>query len=70
MFARYFAARRVRRANAAFKEAYQASVGATERQDTRTMGFARLALIHARHEQMAAEVALARLETQPTFRRA
>lgn len=70
MFARFFAARRVRRAEAAFRAAYAANVDATHRQDTRAMHDTRTALCHAQHERMAAEVALARAEGSPLRRTA
>lgn len=69
MFARLFASRRVRRAEASFRAAYAANVNATLRQDTRVMHDTRAALRAAQHERMAAEVALARAEGS-TLRRA
>ena len=58
LYKRARAAVRLKKADAAFKAAYEANLKATERQDTRTMNATRSTVCAARREQLAAEIAL------------
>lgn len=62
MLARFFARRRVRKANHAYHQARAAYHDATTRQDTRSMSVASANLRATNSERLAAELALSKLE--------
>lgn len=70
MFARFFARRRLAKANAIWKAAYYAYREAEARQDTRRMHLTCAALRNAQTDRTAAEVALSKLEGFGGLRRA
>lgn len=57
MIALFFARRRLRKANAAFRDAYDANVAATERQDTRAMHETRAELRRTQSTQTISRMA-------------